>query len=64
MATRRYSINPGDLPGPVTENAGIATVNKSVEVTVDLAAVSSKNDVLVALTKISDWITQGNWPPA
>ena len=64
MATRRYSINPGDLPGPVTENVGAATVNKSVEVTIDLAIVGSKNDALVALTKLSDWIAQGNWPPA
>ena len=64
MATRRYSINPGDLPSPVTEAAGAAVVTKSIELTVDLAQVTNKNDVIVALTKLQDWISSDPWPPA
>lgn len=64
MATRRYSLNPGDPTEPITENVGAATVNKAIELTVDLAVVTSKNDVIVALTKFQDNLVQGIWPPA
>jgi hypothetical protein len=48
---------------------GAATATKSVELTVDLAVLTDtsgmgKEAVLVAIQKLYDWITIGNWPPA
>lgn len=37
MATRRFSINPGDSLEAVVEAAGAATATKSIELTVDQA---------------------------
>lgn len=69
MATRRYSISPGDTTFGVTEAVGAATATKSIELTVDLAVVTDTGDkgklaVLVAIQKLQDWILAGNWPPA
>jgi len=38
MATRRWSINPGDSVYDVVVAAGAATVTKNIELTVNLAA--------------------------
>lgn len=74
MATRRYSVNPGDGANQVTEAAGAAIATKNVEVTIELATTAvndggatrtiAKSEVLDALTKIKEHITKGNWPPA
>ena len=64
MATRRYSLNPGDPTEPITEVVGAATATKSIELTVDLAVVTSKMDVLIAIKKFKDNLVQGKWPPA
>jgi hypothetical protein len=80
MATRRYSIQPGDRLQDVTEAVGVATVTKMFEFTVDLSALAAvaglsagqgKEQVLIALRQIEDWIVQGGnvsgsgiWPPA
>lgn len=37
MATRRFSINPGDSLEAVVEAAGAATATKSIELTIDQA---------------------------
>lgn len=37
MATRRFSINPGDSLESVVEAAGAATATKSIELTIDQA---------------------------
>ena len=67
MATRLYSINPGDNEYQVTEAAGIATVTKAIELTVDMAVVTSavgKETVLLALQDLENYILRGNWTPA
>lgn len=69
MATRRYSIAPGDATFAVTEAVGAATATKAIELTVDLAVLTDvsgfgKEAVLVAIDKLQDWISVGNWPPA
>jgi hypothetical protein len=69
MATRRYSLNPGDNEYQVTEAVGAATATKAIELTVDLAVVTDANDkgkeaVLIALQDIENYILRGNWPPA
>lgn len=67
MATRRYEIDPWGTIGTfrhVTEAVGSATASKAVEVTVDLAEVKEKRDVLRALDEIKKHIVKGGWPPA
>jgi hypothetical protein len=74
MATRLYSLNPGDDEFDVTEAVGSATATKSIELTVDLATsiVSDngttrtirKQEVLDALEKFQNYILRKNWPPA
>ncbi len=64
MATRRYGISKGENIGQVTEGVGAATSADGVELTVDLAAISSKEQVLLALECIEQHIIKGNWPPA
>lgn len=74
MATRLYSVNPGDGFNQVTEAAGSAVATKNVEVTVELATTAvndgagtrsiAKSEVVDALKKVIDHITKGNWPPA
>ncbi len=64
MATRLYGISKGENLGQVTEGVGSATAADGVELTVDLAAISSKEQVLLALECIEAHIIKGNWPPA
>lgn len=64
MATRRYGISKGENMGQVTEAVGAATAADGVELTVDLATISSKEQVLLALECIEAHIIKGNWPPA
>jgi hypothetical protein len=74
MATRRYSIQPGDDEFAVTEAVGAATVTKCIELTVDLATSTvngasgtravTKEEVLLALEKLENYITKNQWPPA
>jgi hypothetical protein len=74
MATRRYGIGVGDEQDEVTEAAGAAVSSDPVEITVELAATTvgdgagtrqiSKNEVLMAIMRVHDYILKGNWPPA
>jgi hypothetical protein len=64
MATRRYMTNLGETDVSVTEAIGSATATKNVEATIDFAVVTSKEDALLALSRIKRHIIQGNWPPA
>ncbi len=65
MATRRYSLGKGEPARDVVEGVGAATATKSIELTVDLAANNSQQDVLQALTMFRDHIvSQAKWPPA
>ena len=73
MATRRYSIGPGETKTVVTETVGAATNSKPVEVTIDLSAtiiggngvarLVSQSEVIQALVAIEDYITSKSWPP-
>ena len=64
MATRRYSLNPEDNDHSVTENIGAATVNKSIELTVDwdgltalgLSGQHARLQVLTALERLHAYI--------
>jgi hypothetical protein len=70
MATRLYSINPGDIDhastggNGVVEQAGAATVNKRIELTVDwdtlaangLSGQQARLQVLTALRSLHAYI--------
>lgn len=64
MATRRYSLAQGATDQQVTEAVGAAVVTASMEFTFDLASNLTKEDVLLALEKIKNWIYKGQFPPA
>ena len=64
MATRRYGLSRGETEFQVTEAVGAAVVTDSIELTFDLAAGLSKEDVLLALGKFKGHIVKGNFPPA
>lgn len=77
MATRRYSISPGQTEFQVLEAVGAATVSGTVEVTVDLANTIIKDanttlgtrsitreEVLIALEQIRNHVISKNWTPA
>jgi hypothetical protein len=72
MATRRYSVQPGDADAyGITEAVGAATATKCIELTVDLGNVVEGNtrppnrqEVITALEKLFDYVRQSNWPPA
>lgn len=64
MATRRYGLSRGETEFQVTEGVGSATASDNIELTVDLAASLTKNEVILALEMLQNWILKGNWPPA
>lgn len=64
MATRRWGLSRGETEFGVTEAVGAAVAADDVEVTVDLAKSLDKNDVLVKLDEIKNYILAHNWPPA
>ena len=64
MATRRYGISRGENIYQVLEAVGAAVATDSIELTVDLAANVTREDVLLALEKFEMYIVKGNWPPA
>jgi len=72
MPTRRYKVSPQTAFLEVTEEAGSPVSSDVVEATIELDAVVgsdsgfktiSKEQVILALMKIKDWITQQPWPP-
>lgn len=63
MATRIYSYDLGTTEYDITDGVGSGTT-KGVELTVDLAKITSKQDLLTALEKLENYITRGLWPPA
>jgi hypothetical protein len=77
MATRIYSINPGDNEFQVTEAVGAANVTKNIELTVNTSATLitdsnsptgfraiTREDVLEAIDKLENYILNKNWPPS
>lgn len=63
MATRIYSQDLGGNEYAVTDAAGSATT-KGIELTVDLAKILTREDLLIQLENIANYILRGLWPPA
>lgn len=69
MATRLYSISndfryeADNIGLVVTEAIGSPTVTTPIELTVDLAVITSKEQVLSALEKMRGYLLEGSWPP-
>lgn len=78
MATRRYKINPAEFNvngNQIVEEVGAATNSKGIELTIDLstaykknglgvAVALSKEDILIALEELEQYIINRQWPPA
>lgn len=64
MATRLYGISIGEAGYNVAEGVGSATSADNIELTVDLAVVTTREQALRGLKKIEEWIVTHNWPPA
>lgn len=67
MATRRYKISRGETEFQIVEEVGAATVSDDIELTIDLANLSTadgREEVLLALDMFKAHIINGNWPPA
>ena len=62
MASRYYGLDVGLPQTDVAE--GASTQSKTVEVAVDLADNATREQVLVALKNIENYILQDVWPPA
>lgn len=62
MASRYYALDIGQNEYQVAE--GSSTQSKTVEVAVDLADSATRDQVLVALDNIKNYILRDSWPPA
>jgi hypothetical protein len=62
MASRYYALDIGDNEYEVSE--GATTQSKTVEVAVDLADNATREQVLIALKNIENYILRDIWPPA
>ncbi len=63
MATRLYGISQGEGQDQITEGVGAATTD-SVELTIDLAAGMTREDVVLLLDRLSRYILEHDYPPA
>jgi hypothetical protein len=63
MATRKYSYDLGQNEYQIVDAAGSGTTT-GIELTVDLAKILSKEDVILALEKIENYLIRNIWPPA
>ena len=63
MATRLYGISRGEGQDQITEAVGLATTD-SMELTVDLAAGLTREDVVLLLDRLSRYILEHDFPPA
>lgn len=64
MATRRYKVSKGETEFNVVDEAGDAVNSDTFELTIDLAASPSRQDVLGALDFFRNYIISHNFPPA
>lgn len=64
MATRLYGISRGETEFQITEGVGSAVAADNIELTVDLAANLTREDILLALEKFENHILKGLFPPA
>ncbi|MCG8548237.1 MAG: hypothetical protein MJE12_28900 [Alphaproteobacteria bacterium] len=63
MATRLYGISRGEGQDQITEAVGAATTD-NVELTIDLAAGLTREDVVLLLDRLSRYILEHDFPPA
>ena len=68
MATRLYHYDLtldalAGTPRLITQEAGSATTN-GMELTVDLAKLTDRQQVLQGLDTLKNYLLQNNWPPA
>lgn len=63
MATRIYSTDIDPQKETVTDGVGSATT-KGIECTFDLAKVTTREQAVLGLEAISEYIINGSWPPA
>lgn len=63
MATRIFGISRGQEPFETTEGVGSATTD-DVELTIDLAKIGTREEALIALNKLEQYIVGIDWPPA
>lgn len=74
MATRRYKLSVGETHQDVVDEVGAAVNSDTVEVTIELAAsvyktgggtrTISKDEAIMAIEQIADYIAKSDWPPA
>lgn len=74
MATRRFGLSVGKTEFSINEAAGAATVTDNIEITVDLAntivtdngvtRTVSREEVILALEQLMNYIVKVKWPPA
>jgi len=55
-------LNKGETEFQITESAGLATVNKNIELTYDAAVITEKDQVIRALEMIINRILKDNFP--
>lgn len=63
MATRLYGISRGEGQEQIAESIGVATTD-TVELTIDLAAGLTREEVVVLLDRITRYILEHDFPPA
>lgn len=62
MASRYYALEIGDNEYEVAE--GASTQSKTVEIAVNLDDSATREQVLVAIDNIKNYILRDVWPPA
>jgi len=62
MAKHFFGIDKGNKFTSVTDST--STTSKDIEVTVELTSDATKEQVIVALQNLRDYILQNSWPPA
>ena len=63
MATRLYGISRGESQEQISEIVGAATTD-DIELTIDLAAGMTREEVVMLLDRITRYILEHDFPPA
>lgn len=63
MATRLYGISRGESQEQISETAGAVTTDE-LELTIDLAAGMTREEVVVLLDRIARYVLEHDFPPA
>ena len=63
MATRLYGISRGEGQEQIADGIGAATTD-DVELTIDLAAGLTREEVVVLLDRVTRYILEYDFPPA